>query len=228
MKDKEFEAHISAAKTTLEESARAGADFAPMIMVIRGGRMVAQVLPEAPQGGVDIAHTARISIAAFGADEIIIVSDTYEAVGETMINPVTGKEWQHGDMADLVENHDGLARGLVTECLIVLLTGRGIPDRMATLPYVRGEGGAISWTTESFQDLTDGQGADRIPTGRFVGLFDDVDPELRVPDPIAALVLGRFHASVGLTFYEDETDPLMIALRDDIESGKVPTQKVPR
>lgn len=223
MQEKEFQGHVTAAKTTLEHTAAQGRNFAPMVMVIRDGRMVAQIIPGEGDGAI-VAKTARVAAASFGADELLLVNDTYMADGPDRLNPVTGREWQHGDMEDLVHNHDGIAKGWVTEALMVLVTGRDQPDHMASLPYVRHPDGTVTWSPDG-HDLVDGRGGqEHIPGGRFTGLFDGLTLDMRVPDPIAALVLGRMDAMVALAFFEDETDPVMLALKSDIESGKLRTR----
>lgn len=220
MKDDELAAHVAAAKTTLGHTVAKGEPFAPMVMVIRGDRMVAQIIPGTGDGGM-IAKTARVAAASFGADELVMVSDSYAAAGPTMTNPVTGKEWQHGDMEDLVNNHRGLERGFVTEAIVVFVTGRDRPDHLVILPYVRHIDGTVTWR-DDITDAVDGRdGAQALPGGRFTGLFDGLTPEMRVPDPIAALLLGRMDATVALAFFDDETDPMMLQMKADIDSGKL-------
>jgi len=215
-----FRGHIEAAKATLAETVAQGKDFAPMVMVIRGGRMVAQVIPGTGDGG-NVAKVARVAAASFGADELLLVNDTYMASGETRLNPVTGKEWQHGDMANLVEHHRGLERGFVVEAITVFNTGHGVADHLVSLPYKRLERGRVEWLSP--HDMEDGREDQELRGGRFAGLFAGLTPEMRVPDPIAALLLGRMEALVALAFFKDETDPIMLALKSDIDSGKLRT-----
>jgi len=221
MDDKTFRGHVEAAKATLAAQVAQGKDFAPMVMVIRDERMVAQVLPGSGDGG-NVAKIARVAAASFGADELLLVNDTYMASGETRLNPVTGKEWQHGDMAHLVEHHRGLERGFVVEAIVVFHTGNGVADHMVSLPYRRLGHGRVEWLPP--HDMQDGRGAQELRGGRFVGLFDGLTPEMRVPDPIAAMLLGQMDALVALAFFEDETDPMMLALKSDIDSGKLRTR----
>lgn len=221
MQEKEFQAHVHAAMSTLDAVVAKGEDFAPMIAVIRGGRMVAQIIPGDGDGGT-IAKTARVAAAAFGADELVLISDSFMASGQSMVNPVTGKEWQHGDMEDLVTNHHGLERGFVVEAITVFHTGYDVAARLVSLPYRRLGQGRVEWLSPT--DLQDGRDAQVLRLGRFAEVFDGLNKEMQVPDPIAVLLLGRMDADVGLAFFEDETDPMMLALKSDLDSGKLRTR----
>jgi len=223
LKNEDVAVHVGAAKSTLEHTVAKGKAFAPMVMVIRDGRIVAQVLPSEGAGAV-IAKTARVAGAAFGADELVLVSDTYLAIGADPLNPLTGQQWRSGEMQDLAENHDGIARGLVSEGLLIFICGPSQPDHLVSLCYTRHDDGTVTWDDEL--DVVHGRdGAQELPQGRFTGLFDGITKEMRVPDPFAALVLGKqLDAMVALSVYDDETDPMMVQLKADIDSGKLRTR----
>lgn len=214
-----FKAHIEAAQTTLTASVAKGAEFSPMVMVIRDDRMVAQIMPGAGDGG-NVAKVARVAAASFGADELLMVSDTYMASGQDTLNPITGKDWRPGEMEDVVNHHRGLEQGFVVEALLVFHTGYGVANHMVSLPYKR-HGKRVEWLPPD--DMEDGYKDQRVNGGRFANVFDGLTRDMRVPDPIAALLLGRMDAMVALAFFEDETDPMMLQLKEDIESGKLRT-----
>jgi hypothetical protein len=61
----------------------------------------------------------------FDADVLVYLADSWAVTGQNNnINPVTGAPWEQGDMAKIVEEHDGLVRGLVTETLQLLAVNR--------------------------------------------------------------------------------------------------------
>ena len=145
--DQILDLHVQSARMTLEERTAQGAPFAPMILPFRQNRMIAMIIP--PDGdGAQIASTARLAVNGFDADMVLIVSDSYMAATTDMINPVTEKPWNHGDMEDLAANHHGLERGLITECLVVSAIRRGDTTLFRSLPYVREKDGTVTWAEE--------------------------------------------------------------------------------
>ncbi len=213
-------AHIKAARDVLTYSVDRGEAFAAQVIVMRDGRLVAQVMPPDGRGPV-VEKVARVAAAAFGAHELVLVSDTYQATGPDRLNPLTGKTWRPGEMQDIADNHDGIARGLVHEALMVYICGPAQPDRMICLPYTRRDD-KVDWGEP--EDLTDGKNGREELHSRFSDLFARITPDMKVPDPIAALLMSKMDATVALAFYSDETDPVMQSLKQDLDSGRLRTR----
>lgn len=92
-------------------------DLLPTIQGFRGDDAVV-VLMTADIDRDDALHAARICAVVFGCDAVTMVTEGWHPSPEHgLINPVTGKEWERGEMQDVVENHDGLTRGWLTEGL---------------------------------------------------------------------------------------------------------------
>lgn len=95
-------------------------DLPPCVMAWRGDEQVVIALAGQVNRdqGLELAH--RVAVG-FDADAIAFITDAYSAHPDLPagINPLTGKEWHQGEMQDLVENHDGIARGWIVEYLYV-------------------------------------------------------------------------------------------------------------
>lgn len=65
---------------------------------------------------------AWIAATGFGCDSIAFTVDTWSA--RTRTNPVTGKPWGPREMQDVVHNHDGMAKGWITEGLSTFVVNR--------------------------------------------------------------------------------------------------------
>lgn len=169
----EINAHVEASMSTLEELVRDGDTFSPMLMVYRGEFMVAQVMPQNPGPDVDpgavLEFVGQLCAQLFRATDLLIVMDAYCATGPTMTNPLTGKEWQHGDMARLAEQHDGRAKGWVSDALTLILQDRDGAEALIELPY-RLEGRRVRWGREQRFGLGSPD-THRVGQGRLSGLF---------------------------------------------------------
>jgi len=159
--------HARVAKHTLTGMLAAGDGFAPMIIAFRGMNTVCMVIPAMGDGEM-IAATAKLMASGFGADSIMITSDTWGA--HTLFNPLTGRSWRPGEMAEVAEKHDGLARGLVHEALILTVISRNRPQAMRQIPYKRAaDGKSVIWLDD---DGAEPSAWVALSVGRFAHVLD--------------------------------------------------------
>lgn len=186
------QAHIKAAKMTMELVAASGGDFSPMIVPFRQGQPIVSITPPAGDGHT-ILRIGQLATEGYRADDIIACIDTYTA-GE-LFNPYTMQPWLPGDMEDLALNHKGVERGWVLDALTVVFVQRMGPPAMYTLPYSRSETG-VTWLEErarSGDEDSQWQAAGPLtrmmePIGVFTGL-DSPSDEL----------VNRFLTKIGAT-----------------------------
>jgi hypothetical protein len=189
--DKFLQAHMGAARITLETVVGLGKSFAPMIMVVRGGETVAHIIP--PSGDGQMIHRiAHLAADGYLADEIIIVTDTYSA--RELFNPYTFKPWQRGELEDLAVNHNGVERGWVRDALMLLFVRRVGKPSMYTLPY-RPVSGVVTWLDDERTSDDSYLAAGLLttvmePTGMFK------PGEVRPGDEVFTRFLERLGASV--------------------------------
>ena len=162
--------HARVAKHTLTGMLAAGSGFAPMIIAFRGMSTVCMVIP--PEGdGEMIAATATLMASGFGADSIMITSDTWGA--HTLLSPLTGRPWRPGEMAEVAARHDGLARGLVHEALILTVISRDRSQTMRQIPYKRAaDGKSVTWLDGDGEDGTGRSAWVAMSVGRFAHVLD--------------------------------------------------------
>lgn len=67
-------------------------------------------------------RAAEAAAKGFGCDTLALTVDTWGA--RTATNPVTGREWGEREMQDLVEHHQGIERGWITEGLETYVVNR--------------------------------------------------------------------------------------------------------
>lgn len=193
MNTTQMSAHLTSARASLETTVADDREFAPMIVVMRGGLMIAQVLPQGGAGGM-IQRVAQLCAEGFGADEILLVMDSYLVTGDG-ISPLTGQEWGTGEMEFAVQHHDALAKGWVTECLTVLAVPREGAFAGWSLPYFREADRSVTWGDPS--DIAEGE-------GRLTRLYESTPLGGRqLPDREMAAVLAGLGAVVMLAEYED-------------------------
>lgn len=201
MKTATLQAHLAAAKELLTKTTQEDEPFFPAILVMRDGILVAQVIPRPVMGGDPggtIQRTAQLCADGFGADEIVIIADTYMHCGELAsagTNPVTGQPWAMGDLENLVTHHDGIAKGWVTEALSVLVVPRGEQSRaLWTLPYFREpDGKTLTWGDP--QD-------ESAEGGRLTHVYGQ-SPLPKMPDRTVTAMLASVGCAVALAVYED-------------------------
>lgn len=202
---KEIDDHVEASRTTLEDCLAKDEPFRPMLMVYRGDRLRAQVIPMDPgnDGGAVIQFQGELCAALFRATDLVIVMDSYSA--KTPTNPITGQEWQHGDMADVAENHNGRAEGWVFDAICLIFQDRAGAEALIEIPY-RVVDGHIEWEPEQRFGL--GEPGTESGGGRLSGLFEPPPGMPEVPedmsDMAAAKLVTYAGAMVALAQYSDE------------------------
>lgn len=147
-------------------------DVPPWLTGWRGDHPVISMMPV--NGDRDIIlHAAHIMTRAFGCDVVATNNETWMAT-DAANNPLTGKRWEHGEMEDVALNHDGLAKGWITEAMTLMVVNRAGDIATAILRFVTTQHtnalGITSWTIEwgeesrwTSDDVADGQVTGLIP-----------------------------------------------------------------
>lgn len=125
------------------------ADLPTMMMVFRAGEPLAQITLQ--HGGRNfIAEAARMAIVGFDADSIGVFTESYQC--NTEKNPLTGEDWSYpngsgdrGWMQILAEDHDGIEKGWIHECISIFACNRAGDVNLASLPYRYVGKSHISW-----------------------------------------------------------------------------------
>lgn len=116
-------------------------DIQTVVACWRGDRQVALVFTHPDRDRMlDIAHMAAVG---FSADVLAVTMETFSA--RILENPVTGEPWGHGEMAQVVEQHDGLAKGWVHEALMTQVLNRAGDVAGRIQPYVLDGGRTVEW-----------------------------------------------------------------------------------
>ncbi len=131
--------------------------MAAQIEVIRGDDSIALVTIDGLSREV-LLRAARMTGSGFDADTLVLSFETLASVNDPddvaaamagderaqarlNINPITGRVYEHGEMQDVVDNHDALAKGWVTEQVTIVGVNRVGDVQMACLPYHYAGGG---------------------------------------------------------------------------------------
>lgn len=108
-------------------------DIVTTMLVFRRDEYIATVFLR--EGGRDpLLAAAHGLIFGFAADVFAVVNETYKTRIE--FNPLTGKHWEPGEMQQAAEQHDGIAKGWVSESLQVLVVNRQGELGSANIGYV--------------------------------------------------------------------------------------------
>lgn len=149
-------------------------DIQTVIESYRGDDLVATVF--LPPDRDAMLEAAWIAARGFSADVIAVTMETYQGTATTtgddreawdrgeipqMLNPLTGKPLEQGDLTDLALNHDGIARGWVTEALVTQVLNRAGDSKFVTQPY-RIVGREVEWTPlpDTLREDMDSEGFD--------------------------------------------------------------------
>lgn len=142
-------------------------DIPPMLTGWRGESPVATFMPVGGARDV-ILHAARILIAGMGCDVVSIATEAWTAT-DPETNPITGKRWESGQMEDVAYNHDGLAKGWITEMLNIMTVNRAGDLSSGLIKFTvtmkRSSLGIISWDLEWGDEVrmdSTGEGEDAI------------------------------------------------------------------
>lgn len=93
----------------------------PSIQGWRGADPVALMIPSQVDRDAGL-RAAYLCATGFGCDSIAFSVDTWSAT--TMTNPLTKKRWGPREMQDLADNHDGVAKGWISDGLSTFVVNR--------------------------------------------------------------------------------------------------------
>lgn len=124
---------VGAAKEILVDAVKRGRTLGPSVLVYRGNEQIA-IIGLARSNRDDMLSVASVAAYAFEADMLAVVHDTWFAHDPSK-NPLTGNDWQPGDMQDLVDNHDGIAKGWVSDAILVVACNRAGDQMQEMIPY---------------------------------------------------------------------------------------------
>lgn len=96
-------------------------DIKMIVEGFRGDRPVIMLMP-LDTGRDEVLRAGYAAATMFGCDTLSITHESWQT-GERL-NPLTGKDWEVGDMQDLAENHDGIAKGWIAEALMSYAVNR--------------------------------------------------------------------------------------------------------
>lgn len=86
-----------------------------------------------------------LGAAGFSADVVAVTMETFHTTLSE--NPVTGRTWGSGEMAEVAAEHDGLAKGWVVETLVTEVANRAGDSRQVLQGYVIA-GRTVEWVDE--------------------------------------------------------------------------------
>lgn len=123
-------------------------DIMTVVACYRGGNRVGAVFT--PPDRDRMLRIAWLAAAGFSADLLTVTMESW--TGTT--NPLTGKDWGPGEMSDAVANHDGLAKGWITECLMTQVCNRAGDAMARNQPYIL-HGRVVEWLDVAQIDSND-------------------------------------------------------------------------
>jgi hypothetical protein len=145
---------------------RGDTDLLTTIENYRGDQVVATVMLRS--GRDDTLAVVRACAMGFGPDVLAAIWETWAVPGEEdakspeeIVNPVTGRPFEDGDMARLVAEHDGLAKGWITEALLVHVANRAGDTGSGALQYAI-KGRRVEWGLSTSDAGLQGRVADRL------------------------------------------------------------------
>lgn len=172
---------LAEASSVLEAARAAGEQYVPALFVQREDERVALCL--CPQNSRErVLALAQLSAIGFQPSHIVLVMDTWQT--PRGLNPVTGEPWQYGEMADLAEHHDGIAKGWVSEALSAVMVDRKGSKMLWELPY-RVTDDVIAWSPP---ELMEGAGG---PLPDMLAQIMSAIPEPPPPDPLILAKVGE-------------------------------------
>ncbi len=119
-------------KTKAWSLKRGEPSIAPFIVIERGGEPISQVVVRQHQRDM-ILGVVSFCAAGFDADRMGVLFETYGSTHRR--NPLTGRDWDAGDMDELASKHDGITKGWVHEALTILAVNRAGDVGMLQLPF---------------------------------------------------------------------------------------------
>ncbi len=133
---------LAEAASVLESSREAGEEYVPALFVQRGEERVALCMA-IPSTREKVMALCQLAAIGFQPTHIVLVTDTWQT--PRGVNPVTGQDWHHGEMADLAMNHDGIAKGWVSEALSAVVVDNTGEHMVWELPY-KATGPKVEWS----------------------------------------------------------------------------------
>jgi hypothetical protein len=134
-------------------------DIHPTLELWRGAEPVGFAVAHAIDKETGLA-LCRMLASGMDADMILLANDTIRSTHEN--NPMTGEPWKAGDMQDLMENHEGLEKGWVKECVSIWAANRAGDHQSANWCYrISGRGTdevAIEWAELDVLPANSGSG----------------------------------------------------------------------
>lgn len=122
------------ARRIKEDRARkADSDLPTALIAYRGTEQVAHVYPLVRQGRDAMVACARVAARGFGLDVLAMVFETFIASSET--NPITGQPWRSGELNEVAGQHQGVAKGWVTDTVMVAVYNRAGDSATRLMPY---------------------------------------------------------------------------------------------
>lgn len=123
---------VRTARTVKEAQARKrDSDLGTSLFAYRGSDLIALVYPKRNRDMM--LECANLAANGFDADILALVYETWFT--DRLINPVTGKIWEAGELQDVVENHDARNKGWVIDSVMVAAVNRAGDFRGRNLPY---------------------------------------------------------------------------------------------
>lgn len=209
-------------------------DIPAMIDVYRGEVLVATIRPPMKTTGDMIAAIATAA-SGFEGDAMIIAAESFsptlapnmellsddelaEVSRKNEINPVTGRPWAYGEMAEVARLHDGIAMGWVTELILFSSVNRA-GDLIAThQPFRYVAGKYLSWGTPWTR--TDQQIDGDVPAAMVAAMnapsaghlfpFDPTELTQAQRDVVVAQILVENGSQVGLFAGTEEQDRVRV------------------
>jgi hypothetical protein len=139
----------SARQTKEHVCSRKPDDINPFVVVVRDGRTHAQVTVNQFDPEV-ILTVAAVCATGFAADLVGVVFETYQSVldpetGECRSNPVTGRPWEDGELADAAQLLGGVEKGWVLEVVSAVAVDRAGQVGWVNMPYRYVKGTTLRW-----------------------------------------------------------------------------------
>lgn len=106
--------------------------FPPTIMAFRDEHL--ELIVSVPEGQ-RVDTVGKLMALLLSADKLVTMSDTYHSALEK--NPLTGQDWEPGDMQELADN-DGREKGWVSDALVISEHERFGAVQVTCLPYSSG------------------------------------------------------------------------------------------
>lgn len=119
-------------------------DIPPRIEVFRAEDPAATLVVR-PDGRDELVALARLATVGFDADVVTMIHEVYLTLPEAAArNPVTGHPWQPGEIGDVVDNHQGIQKGWISEAVAASVTTRAGSYLAGIAPF-RFIGKLLTW-----------------------------------------------------------------------------------